>query len=121
LVRGLYERGFSILDVQELFRLIDWMMELPLTLDRIFWQEVDKIQEEKRMPFISTPERVGHCKGLRKGIEFALEMRFGDAGLKLMPEVDEIYESEKLEAILNALKTATNPEEVRRLWSPGTP
>ena len=29
LVRGLYERGFGREDVAELFRLIDWLMELP--------------------------------------------------------------------------------------------
>ena len=33
LVRGLYERGFSAKDVRELFRVIDWMMELPPALD----------------------------------------------------------------------------------------
>ena len=29
LVRNLYERGFSAKDVRELFRVIDWLMELP--------------------------------------------------------------------------------------------
>src|SRR5262249_29004474 len=29
LVRGLYERGFSAEDVRQLFRFIDWLMELP--------------------------------------------------------------------------------------------
>ena len=35
-----------------------------------------------------------------------------------MPEIREIYEEEKMEAILKALETATSPEEVRRLWMP---
>jgi hypothetical protein len=29
LVRGLYERGFKAEDVRQLFRLIDWLMDLP--------------------------------------------------------------------------------------------
>jgi hypothetical protein len=118
LVRGLYERGFEAKDVRELFRLIDWLMELPPALDKVFWQEIDKLHEENRMPYITSVERHGRCVGLSQGIEVLLRMRFGDEGLKLMPEIREIYEYEKLEAILNALETATSLEEVRRLSSP---
>jgi hypothetical protein len=95
-VRGLYERAFSAQDVRELFRLIDWMMELPAVLNDRFWQELDKIQEEKRMPFITSVERVGRCRGLRMGIESLLRVRFGDEGLKLMPAVNEIHEEDRL-------------------------
>jgi hypothetical protein len=118
LVRGLFERGFSAKDVRELFRVIDWLMELPPVLETLFWQDMDKIQEEGRMPFITTPERVGIRKGIRLGIEALLRVRFGDEGLKLMPEIQAIHEQEKLEAILKALETADNLDEVRRLWSP---
>jgi len=48
-------------------------------------------------------------------------VRFGEEGLKLMPEIHKIYEEEQLQAILKALETATSPDEVRRLWSPGPP
>ncbi len=119
LVRGLYERDFSPKDVRELFRLIDWLMELPRALNDMIWQDVDKIQEERRMPFITTPERIGRRTGLCIGIESLLRVRFGDEGLKLMPEIHEIYEEEKLLAILKALETAASPDEVRRLRVPG--
>ena len=118
LVRNLYERGFSAKDVRELFRLIDWLMELPPTLARVFRQDLDKIQEERRMPYVTSIERLARGEGLCLGIESLLRVRFGDEGLKLMPEIREIYEDEKVEAILKALETATTPEEVRRLWTP---
>jgi hypothetical protein len=121
LVRGLYERGFGAQDVRELFRVIDWMMELPPLLKTVFWQDVEKIQEERRMPFITTPEWYYYCKGLRQGIETVLRVRFGEAGLQLMPEIREIHEEEKLQEILKALETAASPEAVRRLWSPEAP
>jgi hypothetical protein len=121
LVRGLYERGFSAKDVRELYRVIDWMMELPPALETLFWQDLDKVQEEKRMPFITSVERVGHRRGLREGIESLLRVRFGDDGLKLMPAIHEIHEEEKLRAVLKALETAASLDEVRRLWAPGTP
>jgi hypothetical protein len=118
LVRGLYERGFSAKDVRELFRLIDWLMELPPTLNKVFWQEMATIQQERHMPFITTPQRIGRLEGMCEGIEVALKIRFGEEGLKLMPEIRDIPEEEKLRAILKALETAASPEEVRRLWSP---
>jgi hypothetical protein len=119
LVRGLYERGFSPKDVRELFRLIDWLMVLPPALNSVFWQSVDKIQEERRMPYVLSIERVGRSEGLRMGIESLLRVRFGEEGLKLMPVIQEIYDEEKLQAILIALETAASPDEVRRQWAPG--
>jgi hypothetical protein len=119
LVRNLYERGFSPQDVRELFRIIDWLMVLPPPLVEVFLQDLDMIQEERRMPYVTSIERLGIRKGLCKGIESLLKVRFGDEGLRLMPEIREIYEEEKVEAILKALETATSPDEVRRLWSPG--
>ncbi len=118
LVRGLYERGFNAKDVRELFRVIDWMMELSPALEEAFRQDVDSIQQEKHMPYITSIERVGHRRGLRQGIETALRIRFGEEGLKLMPEIQNIHEEDKLEAILKSLETVPSPEAVRQLWSP---
>jgi hypothetical protein len=120
LVRGLYERGFTANDVRGLFRLIDWLMELPPVLNRIFRQEVDKIQEEKRMPFVTSIERVCLCEGLCEGIEALLKVRFGEEGLKLMPEIREISEEDKLREIIKLLATPAPLDEVRRVWSPPT-
>ncbi len=70
------------------------------------------------MPYITSVERVGLRRGMRLGIESLLRARFGEEGIKLMPEIHEIHEEEKLEAILKALETAPSVEDVRRLWSP---
>jgi hypothetical protein len=96
------------------------MMELPPALHGRFWQDVAQIQEERRMPFITTPERVGLCRGMCRGIESALRIRFGDEGLRLMPEIREISEADKLEAILKALETGAGLDEMRQLWAPPT-
>jgi hypothetical protein len=119
LVRNLLERGFTSKDVRELFRVIDWLMELPPPLETVFRQELDKIQKEGRMPYVTSLERLARGEGLCMGIEALLRFRFGDEGVKLMPEIREIYENEKLLAILKALETAANLDEVRRVWSPG--
>src|SRR5262249_19513679 len=46
LVKELYERGLSAEDVSQLFRFIDWIMELPPILDELFWNEINLYQEE---------------------------------------------------------------------------
>jgi hypothetical protein len=81
-VRGLFERGFDAKTVRELFRIIDWLMELPPQLDTVFWQDVGKINEEQRMPYIPLGERVGRYKGLCQGIEALLRVRFGEAAFR---------------------------------------
>jgi hypothetical protein len=55
---------------------------------------------------------------MRKGIESLLRVRFGEPGVTLMPEIQQVHEEEKLEAILKALETAASLDEVRRLWTP---
>ena len=67
------------------------------------------------MPFIDIAERVGMEKGLLKGIEAVLEVKFGAEGLKLLPEIQPIQNHEVLDKILQAIKTAASPDEVRRV------
>jgi hypothetical protein len=55
---------------------------------------------------------------MREGIESLLRVRFGDEGVKLMPEIQQIHEEETLRTILRALETATSLDEARRLWTP---
>jgi hypothetical protein len=137
LIRGLYERGLAEEDVRQMFRLLDWMLELPPSLDVPFWEEVKHYAEEKKMPFITTPERIGRERGrqegrhegrqegrqegqqegLTKGIAVALEMKFGAAGLQLVPEIGKIEAIEKLEAVLKAIPRAATLEDLRQVWA----
>jgi len=121
LIKGLYERGWDREQIEQLLHLIDWMMELPEPLADEWWQEVQEFAKEKHMPFISTPERIGARRGLSqglcRGIEATLKVKFGEPGLQLMPEIRQIKDNEKLEAILDAVGTAATPEELRRIWA----
>ena len=73
------------------------------------------------MPYVTSIERVLHRGALREGIAVGLKIKFGSEGLKLMPEIEEIYDEDLLSAILKSLETAANPDEVRRLWTPPSP
>ena len=72
------------------------------------------------MPFITIADRVGHGEGLLQGLEVSLQMKFGDEGLELMPELREIHDHELLGAVLGAIPTAASPDDLRRVWT-GTP
>jgi hypothetical protein len=118
LVKGLYERGMEAEHVRRLFRFIDWVMDLPPALDKLFWEEIHRYDEEKKMPFMTTPERFGRMEGLLKGIEVSLRLKFGPAGNQLVPEIKEINDVAVLEAILDGIETAGSPDELRRIWAP---
>jgi hypothetical protein len=113
LVRGLYEQGFDAEEVRQLFRLIDWLMELPPRLEEMFWNEIKTYEEEQKMPFITTPERIGIKKYVLPVMERLLEARFGEEGKKLMPEIAALNDPAKYLAIGDTVGTATTLEEVR--------
>gem|GEM_PF-1641662 len=85
LVRLLYERGYGRDVILELFRVMDWMIRLPESLEEAFRQEVYAFEEAKRMPYITSVERAGiekgRAEGLRQGMEQGIQnaARRGDA------------------------------------------
>ncbi len=72
-VRGLYERGYAKKEIRELFRFIDWVMALPAELERDFRVEVHKIEEERRMRYVTSIERLAKEEGREEGREEGLE------------------------------------------------
>ena len=118
LIRGLYERGLDSKNVRELFRVIDWLLYLPPKATARFWDELDIIQEEEKMPYVSTPERVAIWRTWWKCIESALRVRFGEAGLALMPEVKKIYEEDKLIASRRRSSGPQVPKTYAICWFP---
>jgi hypothetical protein len=119
MIKRLRQRGWSETQVRQLFRLIDWIMELPDLLADELRKEVQQYEEKEHMPFITFPERYGLATGRLEGIEAILELRFRDAGSQLMPEIRLISDPQKLEQILHAAKTVASPEDLRKLWAGG--
>jgi hypothetical protein len=118
LIKGLYQRGLSAEDVRQLIRFIDWMMDLPPALEKLAEDEIHRYEEDKQMPFMTSFERRARTEALLEGIELGLEVKFGAAGLQLMPEIKQLTDVEMLRGVLQAIKTAASPEELRRLWVP---
>jgi len=60
----------------------------------------------------------GLVEGLHKAIELGLELKFGAAGLELLPEIHQITQVALLEALQEALKTAPTPAAISQIYQP---
>lgn len=67
LIRLMYDRGYDRAKVLELFRVIDWMIQLPPVLEQVLWSQVHDIEEGNKMTYVTSVERIGMQKGLEKG------------------------------------------------------
>ena len=63
LTRMLYERGYTRQEVMDLYRFIDWAITLPPALELEFLEDLSAFEKEKKMPYISTVERIARQKG----------------------------------------------------------
>jgi hypothetical protein len=100
-------------------------MSLPEELEQDFWREVIQLQEDRRMPYITSIERLATRKGIKQGlleaIELGLRLKFGDEGLEILPEISDIEDVEQLKAIIGGLLTRVNTlDELRQLYQPTT-
>ena len=123
LVRLLYQRQWDKQRVIDLFSVLDWLMQLPEWLNSQVWQELETIEESKKVQYITSVERIGMAKGIAKGriegrvegvsrlLRRQLERRFG-----VLPEwaSDQLTRAseQQLEVWGEALLTAPTLEAV---------
>lgn len=69
LVRRLYERGYNRKQIVGLFRFIDWVLQLPAELEWDVWRQIQQLQEERGMPYITSIERLARQEGIAEGLE----------------------------------------------------
>ena len=68
LIKGLYDRGLDAEAVRKLFRILDWLLTLPKELEQSFRQELDRFEEERRMPYVTSVERLAREEGRQEGV-----------------------------------------------------
>ena len=98
-------------------------MRLPEDLNRLVWQEIQAIEQEKQMPYITSVERIGfergkaegRAEGIRRSIELLLDARFGEEGRVLGSDVRRISGEDALTSLLRQISKANSVEEVQAL------
>ena len=73
------------------------MMALPDNLEQGFQTEIDRYQEENKMPYVTSIERVTRRNKARDYIIKALEIRFGDVPVALMEIIHQTWNQERLD------------------------
>ncbi len=72
-----------------------------------FWQEVVQYEEEKKMAYVTTGERIGYRRGKREGlleaIEMGLSIKFGDKGPRFLPTIQAMDGIERLVVVKEAI------------------
>ena len=76
------------------------------------------------MPYITSVERMAIQQGreqmrrvLLESLALGLELKFGDAGIEIVPEVSQIEDVKQLRAIQSGLRTAQIVGELRQTLS----
>jgi hypothetical protein len=130
LMRSLYAKDFKREDILELYRLIDWLLELPPPLEREFRTEIFNCERENDMPYVTNMERFGREEGIQQGIEQGIEqgmqqglrvtremiketllIRFGAVPEELVKGIDTETDLDKLRAAHRLAVTCKNVSE----------
>ena len=69
LVRLLYRHGWERQRILDLFAVLDWMMRLPDALEQKLWKDIEEIEGETRMPYVTSVERLATQRGIEQGTE----------------------------------------------------
>lgn len=67
LTRRLYEQGYERQDILNLFRFLDWMMDLPEGLKQAFRAELEQFEQERKMRYVTSIEQMGIERGREEG------------------------------------------------------
>ncbi|MDZ8139808.1 MAG: cytosolic protein [Nostoc sp. DedQUE04] len=118
LVRRLFEQGVERDAIVNLLAFIDWMLTLPLDLEREFKTEVEQLEAQVRMQYMTSFERIARIEELLKGIALGLKLKFGTSGQNLLSEIELLEDVNLLSSILSAIETANSVDELRSLYEP---
>ena len=72
LIRLLYERQWERKRIVELFRVIDWFLELPSELRQKLKTEIYRMEENQKMPYVTSFERDAKEEGIVIGKEIGV-------------------------------------------------
>ncbi len=112
LSKSLYRHGWTKQEIINLYRFIDWVMALPEALEKRYHEELVKYEEEIKMQYITTAERIGIKKGKEIGIAEGMEKGQREKAIKTALNLLalNILTDEQIARV-----TELDIEEVRRL------
>nr|VFJ51396.1 MAG: conserved hypothetical protein (putative transposase or invertase) [Candidatus Kentron sp. FM]VFK08990.1 MAG: conserved hypothetical protein (putative transposase or invertase) [Candidatus Kentron sp. FM] len=121
LVGLLYRQGWDRQRVLDLFAVLDWMMRLPEELEQQLWQDIETIEGETKMPYVTSVERLATQKGLQQGrqegIQLGKEKGLQEGEYKKAAEVARVAMAKGMDIGVVAEISGLSEEEIRRLFA----
>ncbi|WP_052507317.1 hypothetical protein [Desulfonatronovibrio magnus] len=134
LIRILFVRGWERKRILDLFSVLDWLIRLPDNLETQIFEDIRQIEEENKVQYVTSIERIAMEKGMQQGmqqgrqqsrqlgrqeeilegIEDLMEVNFGENGLRLIPEISRIKSLERLSEIKKIIKDTKTIDEVKQ-------
>jgi flagellar biosynthesis/type III secretory pathway protein FliH len=115
----MYRQGWERQRVLELFAVLDWMMHLPDTLSQRLWQDIESIEGETRMRYVTSIERLAIARGMQKGMEQGLEQGL-EQGIEQGMQHGKREEAAAIVAKLLTKRFGPLPESVRARMAQAT-
>ena len=137
LIKELYRRGYDREKILQLYKFIDWIFVLPKEATERFHEEIKKYEEAKKMPYITTAERIGIKKGIEIGIQQGIQqgallkaqemlqntltIKFGDVPEDVRTQIKQINDLDKINALFEiAIRTDSLDEFATNLNGNGS-
>ena len=114
LVRLLYQRKWDKQRVIDLFSVIDWMMRLPEELEQQLWQEIEILEENEKMQYVTSVERMGIAKGRQEGLQEGQQKGLLEGEAEMLGLMLKHRFGELSDAVVNRLRHAS--EDQLKVW-----
>jgi hypothetical protein len=111
LVRELYKRGYDREEIHDLFRFIDWLLVLPDDMTQSFRERIEDIEQESKMKYVTSIERLGRQEGVREVVLELLEEKFGPLDASILQRIEKASRDQIL-LWAKRILTASSPDEV---------
>lgn len=73
LIRLLYQHDWNKSRILQFFSVLDWMMRLPEELELKLWHDIETIEGERNVKYVTSVERLANERGMQQGMQEGLE------------------------------------------------
>ncbi len=84
IVRDMYRQDWGRQKVIDLFAVIDWMMRLPKVQELAFWESLQQMEEETKMRYVTSIERLGLERGIEQGLQQGMQQGVQQGQIRLL-------------------------------------
>jgi hypothetical protein len=69
LIRQCYDKGYNKKEINTLFKFFDWIIRLPEDFENQLTEKIIKFEEENKMPYVTSWEKIGVKRGEKIGVK----------------------------------------------------